>query len=98
MRPSPIGRRAIVRSRCAITTRDSAVLPVLAIASRSERTALQFMCCLGVLRDHADAVAGLGVDEIEPDAGPIVARVVKGHGTRDEGEAQVTTPDGSRGH
>ena len=63
-----------------------------------ERAALQFLPGLAVLRDHADAVAGLGIDEIEPDSGPVVAGVVEGHGAGHEGEAQVATPDGSCGH
>ena len=35
IRPPATGRRAMVRSRCEITMRDNAVMPVLAIAARS---------------------------------------------------------------
>jgi hypothetical protein len=59
--------------------------------------ALQFLLCFGVLRDHEDAVAGVGVNEMEPDRRPVVTRVVQRHGTRHERE-QVTAPDGPLCH
>jgi len=38
--------------------------------------AFQLFPGLGILRDHPDPVAGLWVDQIEPDPGPVMASVI----------------------
>ena len=91
-------RRAVDLDAVEVVVAQQQVFALPEFVAFDERTALQFMSRLGVLRDHADAVAGLGIDDIEPDPCPVAARVVEGHGAGDEGEAQVTAPDGSRRH
>ena len=83
-------------SKILVAQQQILVLPEL--VAFDEIAALQLLPGLGILRDHADAVAGVGIDEVEPDRGPVMAGVVERHGAGDEGEAQVTAPDRSRGH
>ena len=91
-------RRAVDLDAVEVVVAQQQVFALPEFVAFDERAALQFLPGLAILRDHADAVAGLGIDEIEPDPGPVVPRVVEGHGAGHEGEAQVTAPDGSRGH
>ena len=60
--------------------------------------ALELLSGFGILRDHADAIAGVGIDQVEPDRSPVMPRVVERHRTGHEGEAEVTAPDRTHGH
>jgi hypothetical protein len=60
--------------------------------------AFQLLAGSSVGRDHLDAVAGLRIDHIEADRGPLVPRDPENNRTGDQGEAKmVATSDRRRG-
>ena len=77
---------------------SSTILVLPELVPFDQIPALQLLLGFGILRDHADAVAGVGIDEIEPDRGPVVTRVVQRHGAGHEREPEVTAPDGPLCH
>jgi hypothetical protein len=74
------------------------ILILAELIAFDEAPALQLFTGFGILGDHPDTVAGIGIDQVEPDRGPIMPRIVKRHGARNECEAKVTPPDGTCGH
>ena len=83
-------------SKSSSLEQDVLVFPEL--VAFDQIAALDLLLGLGVLRDHADAVAGLRIDQVEADRRPVVARVVEGDGAGDEREAQMAAPDRSQRH
>jgi hypothetical protein len=47
-----------------------------------EVAALHLFAGLGILRNHADAVAGLRIDQVEPDPRSVMPGVVEGYRVR----------------
>ena len=75
------------------SSRQEQILVLPELVAFDKITALQLLPGLGVLRDHPDAVAGVGIDQVEPDVRPVMPGVEQRHRARDEGEAQMATPD-----
>jgi hypothetical protein len=90
--PLPIGRMATGLSRRAITTRDSAARPVLAIAPRD------FVISYCVQGDHPHPVAGFGVDQMEMQVAAGAFDTAERNRTGDECEAKMPTPGRSSHH
>ena len=91
-------RRAFDLDALQILIREQQILVLPELVAFDEAAPLQLVTSLGILGDHADAVAGVGIDQVEPDRGAVMARVVERHRTRHEGQTEVTPPDGTHGH
>ena len=91
-------RRAFDLDAVEILVAQQQILVLPELVAFDQIPALQLLPGFGILRDHADAVAGLGIDEIEADRGPVVTGVVERDRAGHEGEAEVTAPDRARGH
>lgn len=68
-------RRALDLDAIKIVVAQEKVFALAEFVTFDERAALQFIPGLAILRDHADAVAGVRIDQMESEPGAVVARV-----------------------
>src|SRR5262249_54254414 len=91
-------RRALDLHAVEVLIGEHQVVVLAEFVALDEIAALKLLPRLGILRDHADPVAGVRVDHVEPDAGPVMPRIPQRDGTGHEREAQMSPPDRARGH
>src|SRR5579883_2032536 len=75
-----------------LVTQDQ-VMILLEFVAPYQVASLDRVLVLGVHRDHADAMPGIRVDEVEVQVGSLVMRGVERDRARDQGQAQLTAPN-----